>query len=281
MFLDKLKLNGGVVMDNAFCTITNQTYSAYQFSQFDIETISQRRKFLECPTCHAPAFFRKAARNGQAACFGARPHNDGCIESTPLSRLVNGENDDEDILHNDGQRIVLDLNYGAVEPVNHINDDINENGAGRGIRFIGNGNRPNAVAHRRLSTILRSLVINPEFQDSRQIIEIGDRNEIISDFFVPFNDISQNHIGSFRGYWGQIADIGRTVDDTIWLNSGGREDVSLCLPEAIQRRFFERFRINTEEDLVGSYILYLGDLRVSQNNKHYIVIDELAFVTCY
>ena len=35
------------------------------------------------------------------------------------------------------------------------------------------------------------------------------------------------------------------------------------------------------EDLVGSYILYLGDLRVSQNNKYYIVIDELTFVACY
>ena len=68
---------------------------------------------------------------------------------------------------------------------------------------------------------------------------------------------------------------------SIWLNSGGREDVSLCLPTTIQQRFFDRFRINMVEDLVGSYILYLGDLRVSQNNKYYIVIDELTFVTCY
>jgi len=44
---------------------------------------------------------------------------------------------------------------------------------------------------------------------------------------------------------------------------------------------FERFKINDAEDLVGSYILYLGELRVSQNNKKYIVVDELAFVTYY
>ena len=148
-------------MDNAFCTVDNQTYTAYQFSQLDMSTISQFRKFLECPNCHAPAFFRKKARNGQAACFGARPHNMGCIENAPLSRLINGENDDEDVLHNDGQIIVLDLNYGAAEPVNHITEDMNGNGIGRGVRFSGNGDRPNAVAHRRLSTILRSLIFNP------------------------------------------------------------------------------------------------------------------------
>ena len=268
-------------MDNAFCTINNQTYSAYQFSQLDIATISQLRRFLECPTCHAPAFFRKAARNGQAACFGARPHNDWCIESAPLSRLINGENDDEDVLHDDGQRIVLDLNYGAAEAVNHIDDDMNGNGAGRGVRFSGNGNRPNAVVHRRLSTILRSLIINPAFRFSEQIIEVGTINQTISEFFVPFNEINQNCIGRICGYWGQIVDIGVGQDGTIWLNSGGREDVSLCLPTTIQQRFFDRFRINMVEDLVGSYILYLGDLRVSQNNKYYIVIDELTFVACY
>lgn len=49
----------------------------------------------------------------------------------------------------------------------------------------------------------------------------------------------------------------------------------------MQRIFFERFDINDVEDLVGSYILCLGNLKISQNNKKYIVIDELAFVTCY
>ena len=109
-------------MDNAFCTINNQTYNAYQFSQLDIGTISQLRRFLECPTCHAPAFFRKAARNGQAACFGARPHNDGCIESAPLSRLINGENDDEDVLHNDGQRPLQNSPKSPKFPLRHLGD---------------------------------------------------------------------------------------------------------------------------------------------------------------
>lgn len=268
-------------MDNAFCTINNQTYNAYQFSQLDIGTISQLRRFLECPTCHAPAFFRKAARNGRAACFGARPHNDGCIESAPLSRLINGENDDEDVLHNDGQRIVLDLNYGAAEAVNHINDDMNENGAGRGVRFRGNGNRPNAVAHRRLSTMLRSLVINPAFRVSEQEIEIEDEIRTISNFFVSFHEINQTHIGRFCGYWGQIADVKEGNYEAIWLNSGTRDDVSLCLPSQMQRIFFERFDINDVEDLVGSYILCLGNLERSKRNKKYIMIDKLAFVTCY
>lgn len=268
-------------MDNAFCTMDGQTYSAYRFSQLDMPTISRLRRFLQCPTCHAPAFFRRAARNGQAACFGARPHYNGCTENAPLTRLINGEIDDEDILHNNGQTIVLDLNFGAPERINHVDENINFNGNGRGGRFVGNGNRPNAITHRRLSTLLRNLVIDPNFQHSHQIIEINGENRPVHNLFVKFNQIEQRHINYYHGYWGQIADVGVTHDDTIWLNSGERDDVSLCLPTTIQQPFFERFRIQDIEDLVGSYILYLGTLRQSQNGKKYIVIDELVFVTCY
>lgn len=267
-------------MDNAFCTSDNRIYNASQFSQLDAATISELRRFLECPTCHAPAFFRRAARNGQAACFGARPHYADCIETAPLTRLINGENDDEDILHNDGQRIVLDLNFGAAEPIYHIDENIDNTGNGRGTRFVGNGNRPNAIAHRRLSTLLRSLVLNPNFQNSRQVIEINGLENFICDFFVQFSTINQNHVNNFHGYWGQIADIGIS-NGTTWLNSGVHDDVSLCLPMEIQQSFFERFRIDDAEELVGSYILYLGELKISINNKKYIVINNLAFVTCY
>lgn len=268
-------------MDNAFCTINNQTYNAYQFSQFDMGTISQLRRFLECPSCHAPAFFRKASRNGQAACFGARPHNSGCDEIAPTSRLINGENNEEDILYNDGQQIVLDLNFGSQEPVNHVDEDIWGNGTGQGGRFVGNGNRPNAVTRRRLSTMLRSLVLNPSFRDSQQNISIGEIQSSVREFFVQFNEINTKHINNPRGYWGQIVDVGQGSNDTIWLNSGNRDDVSLCLPVEMQPSFFHRFKITDLEDLIGSYVLYLGDLRKSAAQKYYIVIDDLAFLTCY
>lgn len=266
-------------MDNAFCTINNQTYSAHQFSRLDMATISHLRRFLQCPSCGAPAFFRKASRSGQAACFGARPHYDGCTEGAPLSSLIHGENCDENILHNDGQRIVLDLNYGAARPTVHVDDDMG-GGPGRGSRFSNNGNRPNAVARRRLSTILRSLVQNPDFRNSEQTIEINGTDRAVCEFFVHFSQINQGHINQFHGYWGAIADVGNS-NGTLWLNSGGRDDVSLCLPPEIQPSFFERFGVNDAEDLVGVNILYLGHLKVSQNNKKYIVIDELALVTCY
>ncbi|EIC13177.1 hypothetical protein QG083_06685 [Kingella kingae] len=269
-------------MDNAFCTLNNQTYTAYTFSQLSPTVISQFRRFLQCPSCQAPAFFRKAARNGQAACFGARPHNAGCTENAPLTRLIHGENDDEDVLRNDGQRIVLDLNYGAAEPVNHIDENVIDNGGARGARFIGNGNRPNAVAHRRLRTLLRSLVCNPDFKNSTQILEINGQERLINEFFVQFNQITANYINQFHGYWGQITDIGISPNNgTIWLNSGGHDDVSLCLPPEIQAAFLDRFRRNDAEDLVSDYILYLGSLQRSQNNKYYILINDIAFVSLY
>ncbi|MDK4589456.1 hypothetical protein QG040_10335, partial [Kingella kingae] len=70
-------------------------------------------------------------------------------------------------------------------------------------------------------------------------------------FFVQFNQITANYINQFHGYWGQITDIGISPNNgTIWLNSGGHDDVSLCLPPEIQAAFLDRFRRNDAEDLV-------------------------------
>jgi hypothetical protein len=61
---------------------------------------------------------------------------------------------------------------------------------------------------------------------------------------------------------------------TLWLNSGGRDTISFCIPAEAQGEIFHRFHIEDLEELAGSYVLVLGELRISQYNKIYCVVES-------
>jgi len=268
-------------MDAARCTLDNAVYQAVRFAALPPNELSKKRRFLVCPECNGPAFFRKASRSGQAACFGARPHEDGCtLAASEYERNDTGLGDDQDILENPGQRIVIDFNFGAQPADKHNDPDESYNVGGRGGRFVGDGERPNAEMHRRLSTILRNLIMSEQFRTSRQIIEIVGVGEFsVADFFVHFSAVAPMHIGQYRGYWGMVADARFGQTGALWLNSGGRDDMSICVAEPLVDELHQRFRIAEEEDLAGAYTLVFGTLRSSQAGKKYVQAEDLGFIT--
>lgn len=219
-------------MDTARCTLDNEIYQAVRFSALSPNDLSKKRRFLICSECRGPAFFRKASRSGQAACFGARPHEDGC----ELAASENEQNDiglgeDQDALINSGQRIIIDFNFGGQPKETH--NDLNEpdNIGGRGGRYVGDGARPDAVMHRRLSTILRNLIMSEQFRTSLQTIDVVGVGEFtVADFFIRYSAVTQMHEGHHYGYWGMVADANFGKDGVLWLNSGGRGDMSICVP---------------------------------------------------
>ena len=107
-------------MDIARCLIDGEIYQAHVFSQLPLGEREAKRQELICPNddCKGPAFFRREARTGQAACFGAR-HVDGCnMAAAEPVRLQGAEGDEEDYLFNPGDRLEIDLGYGAHVRVN-------------------------------------------------------------------------------------------------------------------------------------------------------------------
>jgi len=266
-------------MDAARCTLDDMVYQAVRFAALPPNELARKRRFLVCPECRGPAFFRKASRSGQAACFGARPHEEGCeLPAAEYEQNDIGPGDDQDILENPGQRIILDFNFGA--PIDRHNDpDALPNVGGRGGRFVGGGARPDAAMHRRLSTILRNLMMSEQFRTSPQMVEITGVGEFtVANFFVPFGAVAPAHDNQYRGYWGMVvfARFGQT--GALWLNSGGRDDMSVCVPEQFVNEVYERFRISDEEELAGTYALVLGTLRTSQDGKKYVRVDDLGFI---
>lgn len=259
-------------MDIAKCTLNEETYTAVSFSKLPPNELSNKRKKLVCTECQAEAFFRKSSRSGQSACFGARPHIEGCTFASPETQTVEAEGGDEDIVHNPGQIIEIDLNFGAAP----LNVDIepnenNETGQGRRGVHVGRGTRPNANMHRRLSTLLRNLINSIEFRNSIQQIEIEGRDATsVKNFFINFNDITNVHDEKFHGYWGMLTDARIGDGGTLWLNSGGRGAVSCVIPSENVDAFYTRYNIEDEEEFAGAYILIIGTKNTSQNGKQYI-----------
>lgn len=266
-------------MNTAFCIEDGITYEAVQFSRLPPIELARKRRFLQCSECNAPAFFRKASRSGRGACFGARPHVEGCDLAALDHEPIDGQGDDEDELNNPGERISVDLNYGArpQQPRPVVPSD--GRAGNRGRRFVGRGARPDAKVHRRLSTLLRTLLEVPGFSQSAQILEIDGRNDIaVRDFFVPIEQVSIDNEGQFRGFWGMLSDARFSQDGTLWLNGGGRDDISFCVSSDHVDDIYHRYHLEDEEDLAGAIVLVLGTLRVSQNGKMYCVISNPAYL---
>lgn len=268
-------------MDTAICTEDGHTYTAVEFSALPPAVLERRRRLLICEECDGPAFFRKRTRSGRGACFGARPHADGCDQATADNELlIPGAADDQDELYNPGDRIVLDLGYGGQEQQVHLDQDPRQPRRARGGRYVGDGGPRNAEMHRRLSTMLRTLVTAPNFRYSDQIIAVAGSPEMTArEFFVQLTDVTAQYSGQFRGYWGLLSDARRGTDGVLWLNSGGRANMSVCLPVEHIDAVMQRYRLMEDEDFSGVYVLVLGTVQVSKNGKLFCVVDDPAVLS--
>lgn len=261
-------------MFTARCLEDDVIYTALAFSQLPLAERERKRQRLVCANldCQGPAFFRRESRSGQAACFGARPHEPGCNESaTDPQRLLGGEGEEVDELFNPGDRIELDLNFGAHQRVNVVPVQGAEGQRGpRAPRFVGDGDRPNAVAHKRLHPLLRTLIRQPAFATSEVEIGIPSRGvKTARNFFVAFDEARNKVSGNYYGFWGMVANAGLS-NGTLWVNAGGRGDISFPMDTDLQDWLCERLDVTSQdllEELAGCYMLVLGVLAISQNGK--------------
>jgi hypothetical protein len=172
-----------------------------------------------------------------------------------------GVGDDQDELFNPGDRIIVDLAYGPQNTDVHLDQERGLRRA-RGGQFVGEGGGPRVA------------------QMHRRLIAVANQPEIPArDFFVNFSDVTSQYAGQFKGFWGQLTDARPGADDSLWLNSGGKSDVSFCLPAEHLRAVMDRFDLEEAEDFSGAYMLVFGTLRISRNNKMICVIENPAMVT--
>ena len=265
-------------MEQAKCLEDGFIYTATNFSRLHPEELAKKRKLLQCIECSVHAFFRHASVNVRAACFGARPHAEGCsLAAQDYHRLEDDASDDFEALEIPSGKIIVDFSYGTPEIPSH---DSNFRQATIFDQATRNYERSDAPASRRLSSLLRMLIRLPAFRDSKKLIDVNPYGVIAArDFFVPLEAATIEYSGMFRGFWGLITDAQSAEDGSIWLNSGGRENVSFCIDYKFVDVIVKRYRLKSLEDFAGSYVLAFGNLQVSANGKLHVIIQEPEYIS--
>ena len=237
-------------MDVALCTIDNNMYTLPVFEDLSELTLSYYRRHLLCPKCLGQAFYRKQSCAGQAAFFAARPHGLPCVERR--------------------------WGEGFAEPIESSERiEVCFDSAGPGLETA--QARPVGV-RRGLDTLLGNLMFNDGFSASEQLIAVDQGLFRVKDFFVSFADTPSNGRGEYRGYWGFISDAGKSGEQpaSLWLNSGGAQDLSIVVGGDLSGEFLQRLGLDDMEMLAGAYVLVLGRLRVSQFGKKYLAVSDIS-----
>ncbi len=275
-------------MDFAKCTLDNKIYKISEFKELSLSEIEQKRRFLQCK-CGGAGFFRKASKSGQGACFGARPHKDGCEFASPEYENVNGAlSPEEKEFINSGEEIKLDLQYGAVESKHIIEtEEENEIGKNRGTTHSPINGKAKSILQRRLSTLLRVLINEKDFfKESKQKIYFKAKNYYYAkNFFIHSDYITNEYVEeinphSYRAVWGMISDCRYSnKNKSLWLNTSGNDTISILIEEEFHDIFMERFKVKDTVDMSGKYVLIISRLKKSKNDKIYAILEDISYIS--
>jgi hypothetical protein len=264
-------------MDFAFCTVENKNYTAYEYSKLTTNEIISRKGDLFCSECKAKAYYKKRARSGQASCFGARPHLKNCSQSTmnhSNSSKVDEYTKKEFI--NSGKNIVIRFNEGENESQNAHNISI---GTLKN-RLVGKGHHcrngtDKSKSIRKLSSILKLLYSDTEFERSDQTIDIGHQYPYkVSKLFRSVLKLNEDDLYRFKGIYGQLSSISE-VKTGVWINTNAPNKFSIYIEQDIYREILARSNRNMvfEENI----FLCLGKIQKSQNGKWYMKLNSADY----
>lgn len=255
-------------MKEAYCNLDKQHYQAANFEQLPPKELAQKRRHLVCIECGANAFFRKYSADNYEACFGAR-HVPGCSQATALNRgNVEPQLSEIEQILRPGTRIILDITLFAQQandPEPAVAGVPHERPGGPGLRQ-GQGLTDR---HHTLRSLLDLLINNPELRESENLIVIPDHPPIkIKDFFVPLLEVTAEHEGKLRGYWGQLAYV-KNNNGRFWLNTGRPDSISFIADQPLMNLLYRYYTIEGESELRRAYVLVLAAPSVSRKHKVY------------
>lgn len=258
-------------MKLARCTLDNQTYNADTFrSLADFRRLNEA---MVCLECGGRARYRHTGSDGRSSSFVGRPHRDNCNIRTNYSVESHAERNEP--VPPEEQVLVVNFNTitaqdeRSIQPTGGVagNDLTQENADQR---------QANPARHFSMRRLLVRLMSSDNFigWPATTVVPGAGRHETTS-LFMNLLDVTTDSIGEFHGYWGAIPNV-RVDDNSLWLNSGMPEHMSVLLDDQLAEEFYQRYPVDNMSELEGAHILVFGTLlHARRRGKLYVHVTDL------
>lgn len=286
-------------MLDAICELTSEqgettrvTYQVFTFARMPEEDIDRLRQRLFCPACGGRAYFRKASKDGKAACFGSRYHRFDCIEFKPSAQKSREEQDaievhqqlvDADALMIDfslkpskGHSIkaksrdsVVHIQHKAVNTADYSSNSASHLATSGGVQEAGadyrtlqlaNGDIQKTQAKRvpsqGLEKLLHSLLRGSDLASSDLWVYTDSERKYrwrAKNLFVNFADADPSDHKPHM-YWGTISHTDPTMS---WLNPADSKDIGIPI-DGIKQPLLAQFEIEDKRGLEGAGLILFG-----------------------
>ncbi|MCL1146284.1 hypothetical protein L2747_09780 [Shewanella marinintestina] len=263
------------------------TYSVFKFQKLDELDIEKYRQALVCPVCAGKAYYRKASKDGKAACFGSRYHQSDCREFKPSAAKVREEQHAIEVnqLLVDSDAMIIDFsrrpsieNTQTDKSKKTVVAKVTDNKPAANKHVEAKALKPEQqealkpapalqveeqtqaspekrIAKEGLEKILNSLMRGSDLASSELWVYTDEKYRWrAKNLFVNFADATPTDNGSPRMYWGTIS---HTDKEGLWLNPADSQDVGIPI-EGIKADLQQRFGLDDRRDFEGAGIILLG-----------------------
>ncbi|QYJ94471.1 hypothetical protein [Shewanella spartinae] len=276
-------------MLDAVCRVEGQaekTYSVFTFQRLSEQEIEALRQQLYCPVCDGKAYFRKASRDGKAACFGSRYHQVDCSEFNPSASRKQEEQDalevNQQLLESDALKIDFSMpprrksqpaqqaqaKQAQAEGVQSPKGSYLANAESKAEAETENqaeakaesesqlkGSPEPKIATQGLQKLLHSLLRGSDLASSDLWVYTDDKYRWrAKNLFVNFAEAEPNERHAPRMYWGTISHADKAL---LWLNPADCKDVGIPIEE-VKDELCKKYDIQQREDLEGAGIILFG-----------------------
>ncbi len=255
----------------ARCTLDNQIYDARTFRR--MADFTRLNSALICLECGGRAKYRHSGSDGRSSSFTGRPHRDNCSIRTNYT-VVNHNERNEPV---PPEEQVLVVNFTSItaqegtsiQPTGGVvdNNQTQENAEQC---------QANPARHFSMRRLLVRLMSTDNLigWPATTVVPRTGRHETTS-LFMNLLDVTAARIGEFHGYWGAIPNV-RVDDNSLWLNSGMPEHMSVLLDDQLAEEFYQRYPVESMSELAGSHILVFGTLlQARRRGKLYVQVKDL------
>ncbi len=274
-------------MLDAVCRVENIlpiTYSVFKFQSFDGAEIERLRQHLFCPACDGKAYFRKASKDGKAACFGSRYHQADCREFKPSLARQQEEQDAVEVnqMLVDSEALVIDFTKAPRGHPSSISDkktsteevnlQLNQVKTPKASYQVSPKAKTEPIETRigreGLEKLLYSLLRGSDLTGSELWVYTDEKYRWrAKNLFVNFKDAQPSENGAPRMYWGTISHTDQAMQ---WLNPADSKDIGIPIG-SIQESLKQRFGIASRRDLEGAGIIMFGKCIWSKDKTRKII----------